>query len=90
MIVSVRLTRGAAAFFANYSYSYTIDNAGVFKFTKTGQDGNGGAVELDMKPLLDHIQNERFKLDYIITSTEVLGQFISQDNPNFFFTGELE
>jgi hypothetical protein len=48
------------------------------------------AHRLDMKPLLDHIQNERFKLDYIITSTEVLGQFISQDNPNFFFTGELE
>lgn len=73
-----------------YVYSYTLDNNGIASFTRTGMNGNAGLVEQDMLPLLNYIDNDVFKLDYFTGTSPLLGQFTSQDNPTFFFTGNLQ
>jgi hypothetical protein len=55
-------------------------------------NGNGGlpAIQTAMKPILNYIDNDRFKVDYFTSSNPILGQFASQENPGFFFTGNLQ
>jgi hypothetical protein len=76
---------------AQYVYSYTpLGSDNRTKFIRQYANGNGNTVETDMAPLLDYIDNDVFKLDYYTATTPVLGQFTSQNNPDFFFTGNLQ
>lgn len=87
----VNVEQDGIPFIAAYVYSYTaLTTSNITRFTRTGTNGNGSVVETEMAPLLDYIDNDDFELDYFTGSSPVLGQFTSQDNTDFFFTGNLE
>lgn len=91
MALLVNVEQDGIAYVAQYVYSYPpIGSNGLTRFIRQYANGNGSAVETEMAPLLNYIDNDAFKLDYYTSSSPVLGQFISQDNPDFFFTGNLE
>jgi hypothetical protein len=77
-------------FILQYVYSYTINSSNIADFVKVESNVNGTRLEQEMRPLLNYIENDVFKLDYYTAVTPVLGQFTSQDNPGFFFTGNLQ
>jgi hypothetical protein len=90
MAMIVNVEQDGIPFIAAYVYNYTaLTTSNITRFTRVSANGNGTAVEQEMGPLLDYIDNDDFKIDYFTGSTPVLGQFISQDNPDFFFTGNL-
>lgn len=89
MNLNVIVFQDNTGFVAQYNYSYTI-TGGLFKFNQVGLNGNADLIAADMSPLLNHINNNTFQLSAIATSVGVLGQFVSQQTPAFFFTGYLQ
>lgn len=91
MALNVAVFQDGVQFLAQYIYSYqALDANNRTRFAKQGSNGNGTAVENEMAPLLDYIENDVFVIDYFTANNPVLGQFISVDNPDFFFTGTLQ
>ena len=89
MIVTVVVFQGNTGFLCQYSYSYTVDATGLFKFTKTTQNGNGALVVANMNNILSFIESDQFKIDGISTSVGFLGLFTSKQNSAFYFSGNL-
>jgi len=90
MALQVDVTQGGVLFVLQYIYSYTINSSNIADFNRIATDGNGSLVEADMAPLLDHIDNHSFRLDYFTGATPVLAQFSCQSDPGFFFTGNIQ
>jgi hypothetical protein len=92
MAVNAHVTQNAVPYVIQYIYSYTFNTSNIAKFTRVSNNGNGGlpAIQTAMKPILNYIDNDRFKVDYFTGSNPILGQFVSQENPGFFFTGNLQ
>ena len=91
MVMLVNVEQDGIPFIAAYFYNYTaLTTSNITRFSRVQTNGNGNAVEAEMTPLLDYIDNDVFKVDYFTGSSPVTGQFISQDNPGFFFTGNLQ
>jgi hypothetical protein len=90
MAMLVFVDQFGVSYVAAYQYAYNFNSSGVTRFIRVQQNGNAELVEQDLAPLLDYIDNDSFKLDYYTQSTPILGQFTSQQNPAFFFTGNLE
>jgi Domain of unknown function (DUF4302) len=86
----VYVVQSGITYVLQYVYSYTLSDAGIATFVRIGMNGNASLVENEMMPFLDYIDNDTFEMDYYTGSTPLLGQFISQDNPSFFFTGNLQ
>lgn len=86
------ITQNGNPFVIAYVYSYTINNAGVLKFTRTSANVNGAnaTIQGNMAPLLNYIENDQFKGDYYTSSSPILAQFTSIQNPTFFFTGTMQ
>jgi hypothetical protein len=80
---------GAGPFICRYSYTYLADANGNFKFTKIGQNGNGGLIVDDMNNILSYIEADQFTIDGFSTSAGLLGQMKSIENPLFYFSGNL-
>jgi hypothetical protein len=89
MVLNVTVTRDGSRYLVQYIYQYDVTNAGIVKFTRVGENGNGGAVEDTMRSLLDYIEGDNFKLDYFTGGGQTLGQLTSIENPTFYFTGTL-
>jgi len=90
MMVNTYVYQGPAGpFLCQYSYTYTVDGSGYYKFTKTGQNGNAALIVNNMNNILSFIETDQFKLDGFSTSFSFLGQFTSRQNPAFYFTGYL-
>jgi hypothetical protein len=89
MALDVRVRQNGQLFQLWYVYYYQMNDAGLAQFALAGTNGNASLVESSMRPLLDYLEGDIFKLDYYTGSTPVLGQFTSQQNPTFFFTGTL-
>lgn len=89
MTLNAYLLQQGTLFVAQYNYIYTVDAAGLFKFTKTTQNGNAAAVVTHMNNILTYIESDQFKIDGISTSVGFLGQFTSVQTPAFYFTGVL-
>lgn len=88
MNVNVIVIQNNNQFLAQYPFTYTKTDAGVFNFTGQAFSGNAALIATTMKPLLDYIRNDRFTLDFYADSQEgKLGQLKSVEHPNFFFTG---
>ena len=87
LIVNVK--QNGVPFVLQYVYSYQLSNNGIVNFTLMGANGNGNLVLTSMRPLLNFIDNDQFKLDYFVNTTPVLGQLTSIENPEFYFTGNL-
>lgn len=91
MAMIVNVEQDGIPFIAAYQYDYTaLTPSNVTKFTRSLTNGNGTAVEEEMLPLLDYIDNDDFKVDYFTGTTPALGQFTSRDNSDFFFAGNIE
>lgn len=90
MALQVFVQQNGINFVCNFEYTYSINNSGIVFFGRTGADGNALAAEKDMRPFLDYIENDNFKLDYFTGVSPVLGQFTSQERPGFSFTGNLQ
>lgn len=90
MLVNAYVYQGPAGpFLCQYSYIYTIDGSGYYKFTKTGQNGNALFIVDNMNNILSFIESDQFKMDGFSTSSSFLGQFTSRQTPAFYFTGYL-
>ena len=91
MAMLVNVEQDGVLFIAAYLYDYTaLSSSNVTKFTRSLTNGNGNAVETEMAPLLDYIDNDDFKVDYFTGATPALGQFTSRDRTDFFFTGNIQ
>lgn len=90
MVMNATVTRGSQSFQVVYVFSYQMNSSAITDFTLTAYNANGEAVFNEMVPLLIYIEQDIFKLDYFEAGSAILGQFISQDNPDFFFTGTLQ
>lgn len=90
MIVTAFVYQGTVGpFVCQYNYTYTVDAAGLFKFTKTTQNANAALVVANMNNILSYIESDQFKIDGISTSVGFLGQFTSKQTPTFYFSGNL-
>ena len=90
MSVNVDAYQGnVGPYLCQYNYSYTIDATGLFKFIKTTQNANGALVVTPMNNILGYIGTDQFKIDGISTSVGFLGRLTSQQNPTFYFSGNL-
>jgi len=90
MSLYVIVYQGNNGFQAIYPYSYTKTANGVYKFTAQTPNGNAQLIAPDMSPVLDHINNDNFTMDYFQDPTlGNLGQLKSVQNPDFYFTGEF-
>jgi hypothetical protein len=90
MAMNVNVRQDGSNFIAQYIYGYTMNTSNIATFTLLEFNGNASLIQPDMAPLLNHIENDVFKLDYFTGTLPVLGQFISQTDPSFYFTGNLE
>ncbi len=90
MALNANVQQNGVNYIVQYVYTYTLDNSNTAKFTRVAENDNGNLVEESMRPLLNYIEEDEFKLDYFTGSGPILGQFVSQDNPSFFFTGNLQ
>lgn len=91
MTLQMIINQAGTDFQALYYYGYTKTADGVFKFKVVAPpNGNGGSISALVNPILKHIDAERFKLEYLVTTAGVVGQFISQDNPTISFSGSLK
>ena len=90
MALTVIVEQSGVEFECVYNYTYSINANNIANFTRTGMNGNAGLVVNEMSPFLDYIDDDSFKLDYYSAVSPPLGQFTSQNNPGFFFTGNLE
>jgi hypothetical protein len=90
MALNANVQQNGVNYIVQYVYTYTLDNSNTAKFTRVAENDNGNLVEESMRPLLNYIEEDEFKLDYFTGSGPILGQFVSQDTPSFFFTGNLQ
>ena len=88
MVINAYVYQGAAGFLAQYSYTYTITN-GLFKFTKTSQNGNAALIVNNMNSILSYIESDQFEATGYSTSSALLGQLTSKQTPTFYFSGYL-
>jgi hypothetical protein len=90
MALQIVVLQDGVRFILRYVYSYTLSSSGIADFVLLGYNGNGQLVLDEMEPLLDYIADDTFQLDYFETGSTILGQFSSQQNADFFFTGTLQ
>ncbi|TCD12514.1 DUF4302 domain-containing protein [Pedobacter frigidisoli] len=92
MTLTTDIYQGASRFLGDFPFTYTKNDAGVFKFTAGTPTGNAGLIVANMAPLTTQRLNvDTFTLGYFThpTTGETLGQFISVEHPDFTFTGSL-
>lgn len=82
--------QSGATFVLQYIYAYSINASNIINFTRVGTNGNADLVANEMAPFIDRIEDDTFLLDYYSAVAPPLGQFTSQQNPGFSFTGNLQ
>jgi len=65
--------QGDRPYQALYPYRYTKTADGVYKFTAQSPNGNAQVIAEDMSPLLNHINNDNFTMDFF--QDPILGTF---------------
>jgi len=87
MIYDIYVSQNGGLYIARFSYSYEANAQGNIKFTRTSANGNAQLIVEDLGALLQHIENDRFHMDYYNTPDSKLAQFKSVTDPGYFFTG---
>jgi len=87
LYLDVYVIQNNRLYLAEYPYTYTKTTAGVFDFTGQAYSGNAALIDTDMAPLLDHLENDHFTMDFY---QGTLGQLKSVEDSGFYFTGYLE
>ncbi|HLA52666.1 MAG TPA: hypothetical protein VK618_05155, partial [Flavitalea sp.] len=87
MIYDVEVSQSGNPYTARFNYTYEANAQGNIKFTRTSANGNAQLIVEDLGALLQHIDNDRFHIDYYNTPDSKLAQFKSVTDPGYFFTG---
>ena len=74
---------------AQFVYSYTVDDTGSVKFTAIGGNSNAQIIAFDLRIILQHFEDDTFKLEYIAGGFELISGFYSHENPEYSFSGYL-
>jgi hypothetical protein len=90
MTVEVNVSQNGSLFICKFQYSYTLNEDGIFKFEFNGADDNGWVIEQYMNPILNYLNNDKFRMEYVGGGYSLLGGLFSEDNLGFSFTGFLE
>jgi hypothetical protein len=90
MALIIVVFQDGTQFQAQYLYSYSYDQNGAADFVL--MDFNGIADQLwdYTAEFRSYIEGHKFIMDYFPTGSQLLGQFTSQNNSDFFFTGTLQ
>lgn len=86
---------GGTLYKGTFPFSYTKTTDGTYKFKELPLDlqnpahANADVIKTYVEILVRIVKDHRFKLDYYDTPNGLLGQFISQDDPDMYFTGVI-
>ncbi len=94
MNLDIYFVSNGSLYIARFPYRFSKSDDGIFKFTAqplgtTGSGANANLIKTYVKSMTDVVSLDRFRIDYY-DAPEVgglLGQFISADRPNIYFTG---
>jgi hypothetical protein len=89
VIISQTRDGQTSRFLAQFVYSYTIDETGGVKFTAIGGNSNAQAIAFDLRVILQHFEDDTFRLEYIAGGFELISGFYSQEDPGYSFSGYL-
>jgi hypothetical protein len=89
MDVVVSQTSGGIVtrFLAQFVYSYAINEEGIIDYAFMGANENGWAIYYDMETILNHIDFDTFKMEYVAGVFNLLGTHFSQEDQEFYFSG---
>lgn len=76
-------------YLAQFVFSYAVDETGSVKFTGIGANENAQLITFDLRVILQHFEDDTFKLEYIAGGFELIGGFYSQEEPEYSFSGYL-
>jgi hypothetical protein len=74
---------------AQFVYSYTVDETGLVKFTAIGGNSNAQVIAFDLRVILQHFEDDAFKMEYIAGGFELISGFYSQKDAAYSFSGYL-
>jgi hypothetical protein len=76
-------------YLAQYIYDYTVNADGSIDLTPNLTNENGSTIALDMRKILQRLDDDSFKLEYIAGGFQLIAGFYSQQQPDFTFAGYL-
>ena len=88
MVVSILQPTGNGGytrFTAQYTYSYQVRDGGILKFKLEGSDQNAGLLYADLVGILNHFDNDTFKLEYVGGGFDLVAGFFSQEETDYHF-----
>jgi hypothetical protein len=89
VIISQTRNGTTTNFLAEYTYSYVADSNGAIRFTPLQSNENAQLIAFDLRKILQYLEDDSFKLEYIAGGFDLIGGFYSQESPEFSFSGYL-
>lgn len=89
LLVDMWVTQNGTRFLAEYNYGYSIDENGVLSFFFNDANENGWAVRSDADPLLEFMETNTFRVEYVGGGFSLIAGIFSQENSEFYFSGYL-
>lgn len=89
MQVDAFITQNGTRYLARYTYSYTLNADGVFRFTFNNTNDNGLLIMQDMYYILNYLETDRFTMAYVGGGFDLIGALFSVENSDFYFSGYL-
>lgn len=89
VIIAQTRDGGTNRHLAQFVYSYTVDETGSVKFTAIGGNSNAQIIAFDLRIILQHFEDDKFKMEYIAGGFELISGFYSQKDPAYSFSGYL-
>jgi len=90
IIISQTSTTGVESrYLARYSFTYTLSADGLLDLTPESANDTGSQISFELRTLLQHLEEDTFKMEYIAGGFQLIGGFYSQEDPDFYFSGYL-
>ena len=83
------VTQNGTRFLCEFGYNYSISEDGVITFVFEGANDNGWAVRSDVDPLLESMETNTFKVEYVGGGFSLIAGIFSQENSDLYFSGYL-
>ena len=88
MAVNIYIAQQGRQYLAQKLYSYTI-NGDVIRFNWLSDSPIAEQFKSDFAPLVDYLATDSYQLSAMATTSGFIGQFKSNENSNFYFSGYL-
>lgn len=89
VIISQTRDGVTSRYLAQFVFSYTIDETGSVKFTGIGANDNAQVITFDLRVILQHFEDDTFRLEYIAGGFDLISGFYSEQDPAYSFSGYL-